>query len=304
MNKNLSKHDRIAAVIACQKVEEFKGRHAYLHGLGMGKEEYGVFWLRSDNTTWGHTFGRMIGFKELVTHHFEEPPRLGFGFGPSYPMPMGEPMHAEDEDSDLEPEGGPTGRLRPKKPDGSRPITPQEMYGDSLYGHDSHTTFASNAHILGSPVIEVADDGKSARAFYLTPGNMYGVNGHHGGRCGMWLWERYGSDFVYRDGRWWWFHEQVCPDFCGDMDDENWAQDRFRKYLNQTLEIGRCSTAADISDARAAHNDISIIQTVQDTVPAPEPYEKLDDEHTYSVGYNDFSGPLYPSCGGYGDYLY
>lgn len=303
MNRNLSKHERVHAVVAAQKVEEFKGRHAYLHGLGYGREEYGTFWLRSDNTTWGHTFGRMIGFHELVTHHFDEAPQLGFGFGPSYPMEM-PPMHEEDPDSEWEPEGGPTGRLRPKKPRTDRPTTPRAMYGDSLYGHEARPTFAANAHILGSPVIEVADDGQSARAFYLTPGNMYGVNGHQGGRCGMWLWERYGSDFVYRDGRWWWFHEQVCPDFCGDMDDENWAQDRFRKYLDQTLEIGRCSAAADISDARSAHDDISVVQTVQDTVPAPEPYEKLDDEHSYSAGYNDFSGPLYPSNGSYGDYLY
>ncbi len=303
MNKNLSKHERIAAVIACQKVEEFKGRHAYLHGLGYGREEYGVFWLRSDNTTWGHTFGRMIGFKQMMENHFDEAPRLGFGFGPSYPREM-PPMHEMDEDSEFEPEGGPTGRLRPKKPRTDRPTTPRDMYGDTLYGHEDRPCFASNAHILASPVIEVADDGQSARAFYLTPGNMYGVNGHQGGRCGMWLWERYGSDFVFRDGRWWWFHEQVCPDFCGDMDDENWAQDRFRKFLDQTLELGKCSSCGNLGDARVAHCDVSIVQPVQDTVPDPKPYERLDDEHSYSVGYNDFSGELYPSCGSYGDYLY
>ena len=298
-----SKHERIAAIVASQKVEEFKGRHAYLHGLGYGREEYGTFWLRSDNTTWGHTFGRMIGFKEMVRNHFDEAPELGPGFGPSYPKPP-VVMHEEDPDSEFVPEGGPTGRLRPRNLNVDRPKTPREIYGDLLYGHEARPTFASNAHILGSPVIEVADDGKSARAFYLTPGNMYGVNGYQGGRCGMWLWERYGSDFVYRDGRWWWFHEQVCPDFCGDMDDENWAQDRFRKYLDKTLETGKCSACDDISDARLAHNDISVVQIVQDTVKTPEPYEKLDDEHSYSVGYNDFSGELYESNGSYGDYLY
>lgn len=45
MNRNLSEHDRINAVLAGQKVEELKARHAYLHGMGMGREEYGTFWL-------------------------------------------------------------------------------------------------------------------------------------------------------------------------------------------------------------------------------------------------------------------
>ena len=66
-------HDRIAAVVAGQKVEELKARHAYLHGVNRGREEYGTFWLRSDNSTFGHTFGRMMGYKELVPAHFGAP---------------------------------------------------------------------------------------------------------------------------------------------------------------------------------------------------------------------------------------
>ena len=51
MNTNLSREQRIFNVAAGQMVEELKGRHAYLHGVNFGREEYGLFWLRSTDTT-------------------------------------------------------------------------------------------------------------------------------------------------------------------------------------------------------------------------------------------------------------
>ncbi len=294
MNQKKSIHDRIAAVAAGQKVEELKARHAYLHGMGMGREEYGAFWLRSDNSTFGHTFGRMVGFKELVPAHFGEALRPN-PFAPSE-GPSGMP-----DDVEL-----PFMKGTDKEID--RPTEMREMYDMlDLYGHNLQGTTCQSCHVLASPVIEVADDGKSVRSFYLTPGTMMGMNGAKGGRNGGWLWERYGSEFVYRDGRWWWFHEQVCPDIGDDYDESNWAQDRFRKYLDGNLNVGNCSAPPEsgISDLRVAHSDISIVQTVQDTVPAPEPYEKLDEAHTYSPGYTEFEEIyIYPPRKGFGDPAY
>ncbi len=295
MNQNLSFHQRVANVVAGQKVEEFKARHAYLHGMNYGREEYGTFWLRSDNSTFGHTFGRMMGFQELVPAHFGKPLSASpFGGG------------APDGGMDPGDGGMPFDKGSAERHD--RPQTMEEKFGKlNLYGHNDHGTFGQSCHVLASPVIEVADDGKSARSYYMTPGTMMGVNGRNGGRSGGWLWERYGSDFVYRDGRWWWFHEQVCPDLADAYDATNWAQDRFRGYLDGTLQVGNCSgpPRSGISDLRAAHNDVSIVQTVQDTVPAPEPYEKLDEEHTYSPGCSEFEDIyIYPSSKGFGDYLY
>ena len=103
------------------------------------------------------------------------------------------------------------------------------------------------------------------------------------------------------------YHEQVCPDIADGYDDTNWAQDRFRKYVSGELQVGKCSGAprSGISDLRQAHQDISIIQTVQDTVPDPKPYEKLDEAHTYSPGCAEFEDiELYPNNKGYGDPIY
>jgi hypothetical protein len=304
MNKNKSFHDRVAAVVAGQKVEELKARHAYLHGMNRSREEYGTFWLRSDNSTFGHTFGRMMGYQELVPAHFGDPLRAhAFAAADDEDEGgMGKPMNASD---DMPDEGMPFENASEKEFD--RPTKMKDIYGKlNLYGHNPGT-FGQSCHVLASPVIEVAEDGKSARSFYLTPGTMMGMNGPKGGRSGGFLWERYGSEFVYRDGRWWWFHEQVCPDIGDSYDASNWAQDRFRKYIAGKLNVGNCSgpPKSGISDLRQAHNDISIIQTVQDTVPAPDAYEKLDEAHTYSPGCAEFEDIyIYPAAKGFGDPIY
>ena len=299
MNKNLSFEQRIHNVLAGQKVEEFKARHAYLHGMEYAREEYGTFWLRSDNSTFGHTFGRMMGFKELVPAQFDDPivPR-SMTLAPEDRMPEPAPMGPPPQDPNA-----------PKKePRNDRPHKLVDIFGElGLYGHNPHGTFHASCHVLASPVIEIADDGESARAFYLTPGPMIDQVGFSGGRNGNWLWERYGSDFVYRDGRWWWFHEQVCPDISDVYDNRNWGHDRYEQYLDGTLQIGKCSgpPASGISDLRAVHNDISIVQTVQDTVPCPKPYKTLDEDNTYSKGCNDYKNCyIYPESQGYGDYAW
>lgn len=275
-------HDRVAAVVAGQKVEELKARHAYLHGVNRGREEYGTFWLRSDHSTFGHTFGRMMGYKELVPAHFGEPLAAN-AFAKS------DEKYGMDDDNMKE--GMPFENATEEKID--RPTKMRDIYGMfNLYGHNPGT-FGQSCHVLASPVIEVAEDGKSARSFYLTPGTMMGMNGPKGGRSGGWLWERYGSDFVYRDGRWWWFHEQVCPDIAGDYDCGNWAHDRYMDYLDRDLNIGELGgRPAQLTEPGLFHADYSITQTVQDTVHPPVPYATLDDNNTYSPGRTDPTGKV------------
>jgi hypothetical protein len=113
-----------------------------------------------------------------------------------------------------------------------------------------------------------------------------GFDGEH--RGGAWLWERYGSEFVFVDGEWKWFHEQVCPDVAGFYDMSNWAHERYQDYLSGKLKIGDLGGyPGRLTEPGTLHYDYSPIQTVQDTVPPPLPYHTLDDEHTYSPGRTD-----------------
>ena len=43
------------------------------------------------------------------------------------------------------------------------------------------------------------------------------------------------------------------------------------------------------ADPGPLHNNASMTQTVQNTVPWPEPYKTLDDENSYAPGHNDIT---------------
>ncbi len=265
MYQNRSFEEKLHAAKGCWKVEELKARHAYLHATGNSKEEYDVIWLKSGHTTFGHGFGRMCGFYDDFRYN-----------------------HITNEDK-------------------------QFILGNfniinnvpEYEGHDVRTTGCTGLHSLASSVIEVSEDGKFARSFYLTPGILMGAVGmdckHRGGN---WLWERYGSDFAYVDGEWQWFHEQVCPDISGSYDSGNWAYDSYTGYvqnggelkphefppMDDDMEFGNYNSPPRLKEPAAPgrlHYEYTILQTVQDTVPYPTPFATLNNQNTYSPGRNN-----------------
>lgn len=254
---NLTIEQRLHNALGSQKVEEYKARHAYLHAIMYSKQEWDVFWHKSPNTTWAHQFGRMVGWEEVYYNSVVHTDANMLG------------------------------------------LAIQKMQSmEEMWGHDFLSTGKSGCHALASDVIEVAEDGMSARAFYLTPGTMTGgmsMGLANGPVCrgGGWLWERYGSEFVFVDGAWKWFHEHVCPDTAGQYDVGNWAHDRYVDYRSGKLKIGDLGGYPDrLTEPGTLHYDYSIIQTVQDTVPPPLPYKTLNDENTYSPGRTDPTGKI------------
>lgn len=254
---NLTIEQRLHNALGSQKVEEYKARHAYLHAIMYSKQEWDVFWHKSPNTTWAHQFGRMVGWEEVYYNSVVHTDANMLG------------------------------------------LAIQKMKSmEEMWGHDFLSTGKSGCHALASDVIEVAEDGMSARAFYLTPGTMTGgmsMGPANGSVCrgGGWLWERYGSEFVFVDGAWKWFHEHVCPDTAGQYDVGNWAHDRYVDYRSGKLKIGDLGGYPDrLTEPGTLHYDYSIIQTVQDTVPPPLPYKTLNDENTYSPGRTDPTGKI------------
>ena len=248
MNRKLSRSQRVHNAVGSLKVEEYKARHAYLHGITYSREEWDVFWHRSKNITWGHQFGRMVGWDEVYYNSVIH-------------------MDAQNAQGTIE------------------IMQEYEQFG----GHDLRSAGKSCCHALASDVIEVAEDGMSARAYYLTPGTMCNAVGFdRRGRGNAWLWERYGSEFVFVDGEWKWFHEQVCPDIMGFFDVSNWAHDRYEAYVSGKLRVGDMGGYPDrLTEPGTLHYDYSIVQCPQYTVAPPKPYASLDDENTYSPGRTD-----------------
>jgi hypothetical protein len=62
-------------------------------------------------------------------------------------------------------------------------------------------------HTITTAVIQVAEDRKTAKGIFYTPGMVGTYNG------GTWMWERYGADFINEDGVWKIWHLHVYSDF-------------------------------------------------------------------------------------------
>jgi hypothetical protein len=76
-------------------------------------------------------------------------------------------------------------------------------------------------HTLTTPVIEVADDGETAKGVWLSPGY---ISAPQGGRLqAFWHWDRYAVDFFREDGKWKIWHFWVGKDFSTPYE-KSWVQ--------------------------------------------------------------------------------
>ena len=118
-------------------------------------------------------------------------------------------------------------------PDGFRGYINLVKQHPEISWFDARSMREVSMHTLATDIIEAADDGKTVRASFLTPGILvFALNANHHYR-GLTLWERYGSDFVYDEdsGEWLYLHEQVCPDMGGPMDVCNPGMDAYNKLM-------------------------------------------------------------------------
>ena len=69
-------------------------------------------------------------------------------------------------------------------------------------GKEPRTLMECAVHMLGSSIIEVADDGMSARGSWYTPGVIFSTLNPDQKKEGIWIWERYGNDFVKEGDAW------------------------------------------------------------------------------------------------------
>ena len=246
MKKHLTLSQRIHNAEGAQAAEYLHAKHAYLHGGSREKEEYSGIWSRSDYISWAHGFGRWRGFEAVW-----------YGHVANYNL---QHMRVYPEMYTLVPEIAWLTDFRP--------LSEVAM------------------HSLSTDVIEVADDGQTARGFFITPGVISSALTSKMTYRGFALWERYGSDFVFEDGEWKYLHEQVCPDVSGAFDASNMGVESYKKLVESKGEPG--DTGFDlreemhITDPGPLHFSYSLLQTVQNTVPWPEPYATMDNDNTYT----------------------
>ena len=125
-------------------------------------------------------------------------------------------------------------------------------------GLDPRPLFEAAMHTLATDIIEVAGDGRTARAYFYTPGAISSTLNLSRKREGMWMWERYGIEY---------------PSFARPGDQV----------------LGCAGPVAPIVDEpEPVHTGWSLIQPVQDPVPWPEPYESYCYERSYRYRTKDW----------------
>jgi len=72
---------------------------------------------------------------------------------------------------------------------------------------------AMGFHMLTTPIIEVAEDRKTAKGMWYTPGFMTFFDGKTGKWGALWMYEKYAVDFIVEGGKWKIWHFCVFMDF-------------------------------------------------------------------------------------------
>jgi hypothetical protein len=244
MKMHLTLNQRIHNAEGAQATEYLHAKHAYLHAKAHEKEEYSEIWTRSEDASWAHSFGRWRGWKNVWWGHVA-----------NYNLIY---LDVYRQIYDLLPEVS--------------WLTDFRSLGELAM------------HSLSTDIIEVAGDGKTARASFLTPGVISSALHPDMKWKGFVLWERYGADFVFEDGEWKYLHEQVCPDLAGHFDASNAGMDSYKQLLNPPAGgLPPMDTDAKrLQDIGPLHFNYTIVQTVQNTVPWPEPYLTMDNNNTYT----------------------
>lgn len=164
-------------------------------------------------------------------------------------------------------------------------------------GRDPRPLSDVSMHILDTDVIEVAGDGETARATYFTPGLLFNNYTPEGLKRCLFMWEHYGSDFLFHEGEWKYLHEQVCPNFNQSLDNDNWAFDTYRQLCEDAsinLHAKKADNTAsggeelkpDVEEPLGIVLDYAPNLPITSITPCPEPYETMDDKNSYAAPYS------------------
>jgi len=133
---------------------------------------------------------------------------------------------------------------------------------------------------LTTPIIEIAGDGKTAKAWWYTIGWSSGAQGDKG--TAEWSFERYGIDFVKEDGTWKIWHFHVYNDFDTPYE-KNWVQNAL-----DTKRAGGVTTSAQHPDYAKYFEPTVFHHSYDPKVdnnpadpPVPVPYCHFSDTFSY-----------------------
>ena len=151
----------------------------------------------------------------------------------------------------------------------------RELYPQIEDDPKNKTIGTMNVHMLTTPMIEVAEDGKTAKGIWMSPGHVTQVRG--GKLTACWMWEKYAVDFVKEDGKWKIWHFHVYTDFQTPYD-KSWVENSLEPKLPPAFPPGFPKSNKPMTVDYPQYSPF----TVPKNEPKPPvPYETFNDTFSY-----------------------
>jgi hypothetical protein len=246
--KKLTLSERIHRATAATECEKVMSRHCYYHAGGIHREEIEEFWTKEEPLTWAHNFGQMNSLENYTACYADAQEANAVEY-----YALLEPVYPEVAD------------VKDR-----RALTEEAM------------------HLLVSPIIEVAADGQTAKGLWYTPGCIFSTLTPGKERAGMWIWERYGADFVLEDGQWVYRNLKVCCDIAGMMDEPGWGLSQGPPGPPPDPDGGDDPPAGpggaqEVAVPGPLHYNLSSTQLPPDRPTIPGPYRTFDEPFDYAA---------------------
>ena len=144
-------------------------------------------------------------------------------------------------------------------------------------------------HLLTTPIIEVAEDGLSAKAFWYTPGVILASTDGLSAQ-GMHMWEKYFVDLIKEDGEWRFLHIQVATDWAAPLGEGLPQHSGDLAAMGteggaQQMGPGPGAEGLDIPPptiSKTLYSEYSPTRRQSLTPRLPEPYSTLNDTFEYA----------------------
>jgi hypothetical protein len=225
------------------EVQNVMSKHAYYHGAGKNCEELDALWVKkAPEPTFSNPRGSWVGMNSIRASYCE--------------------ANLDNQKKELE-------ALKTK-------------YPEIKDGRENYGVGSWLIHTLTTPIIEVAGDGKSAKAMWYSPGAT--VNATPDGKAsGIWFFEKYGVDFLKEGGQWKIWHIQMYYDMTGPLE-KGFADVPVRPTGPVAVEAGERA----VTDPRMEMNKKNpkpykdwSPTTVPEIVKMPEPYYTFSETFSY-----------------------
>lgn len=139
-------------------------------------------------------------------------------------------------------------------------------------------------HTLTTPVIEIAEDGLTAKGVWKSPGAETITDPQTGKLRGMWAWTKYACDFIKEEGEWKILHYHVYRIFMTPAD-MNYTDEYEMKFIgNATTLLPEGDVAAQEASKKepTTYDNPFSATYVPELVPAPpEPYKTFSETFSY-----------------------